>query len=101
MAINNFIFLPYYPLWSLVMIALAVFVVWAMATARVDRYRGSGTSERGGYYSEVRGEPRPAPDRWPSNRAQAGQHRSDQPASTDGMPASDAEQVGQRPPTGR
>lgn len=32
-AIANFFFLPYYPLWSLVVIALAVFVVWALAAA--------------------------------------------------------------------
>jgi uncharacterized membrane protein len=32
-AINNFFFLPYYPLWSIVVIALAVFVIWALATA--------------------------------------------------------------------
>jgi hypothetical protein len=31
-AIANFFFLPYYPLWSLVVIALSVFVVWSLAT---------------------------------------------------------------------
>lgn len=31
-AINNFFFLPYYPIWSIVVIALAVFVVWSLAT---------------------------------------------------------------------
>lgn len=30
----NFLFLPYYPLWSLVAIALNVFVVWALCTYR-------------------------------------------------------------------
>ncbi|GAA2527816.1 DUF7144 family membrane protein [Pilimelia columellifera] len=30
-AINNFLFLPYYPLWSMVVIGLAVFTMWAMA----------------------------------------------------------------------
>jgi hypothetical protein len=30
-AIANFLFIPYYPLWSLLMIALAVFVIWALA----------------------------------------------------------------------
>ncbi|MCW0213333.1 MAG: hypothetical protein OJJ54_08235 [Pseudonocardia sp.] len=29
-AIVNFLFLPYYPLWSLLIIALDVFVVWAL-----------------------------------------------------------------------
>lgn len=33
-AIANFFFLPYYPLWSIVIIAVAVFVIWALANAR-------------------------------------------------------------------
>jgi hypothetical protein len=32
-AINNFFFLPYYPLWSILVIALTVFVIWSLATA--------------------------------------------------------------------
>lgn len=39
-AINNFFFLPFYPIWSVVVIALAVFVVWSLATASPrDLYR--------------------------------------------------------------
>jgi hypothetical protein len=30
-AIANFLFIPYYPFWSLLMIALDVFVIWALA----------------------------------------------------------------------
>lgn len=30
-AVANFLFIPYYPLWSLLMIALDVFVIWALA----------------------------------------------------------------------
>jgi hypothetical protein len=30
-AISNFLFLPYYPFWTLLMIALDVFVIWALA----------------------------------------------------------------------
>jgi hypothetical protein len=33
-AIAHFFFIPYYPLWSIVVIALAVFVIWALATFR-------------------------------------------------------------------
>jgi hypothetical protein len=33
-AIANFLFIPYYPFWSLLMIALAVFVIWALAVHR-------------------------------------------------------------------
>lgn len=31
-AINNFLFLPYHPLWAILVIALAVFVIWALVT---------------------------------------------------------------------
>jgi hypothetical protein len=31
-AINNFIFMPYYPLWAMVVIAMDVFVIWSLAT---------------------------------------------------------------------
>jgi hypothetical protein len=30
--IANFMFLPYYPLWSIILIAIDVFVIWALAT---------------------------------------------------------------------
>lgn len=32
--VSNFLFLPYYPVWSVVVIALAVFVIWALATVQ-------------------------------------------------------------------
>jgi hypothetical protein len=32
--ISNFVFLPYYPIWSLVMIPLCVAVIWALAVYR-------------------------------------------------------------------
>jgi hypothetical protein len=31
-AIANFLFIPYYPFWSLLIVALDVFVIWAIAT---------------------------------------------------------------------
>lgn len=41
-AIGNFFFLPYYPIWSIVVIAIDVFVIWALAAAdnlgRSDAY---------------------------------------------------------------
>jgi hypothetical protein len=39
----NFMFLPYYPLWALVVIAIDVFVLWALCT-----YRRPGTGAGGG-----------------------------------------------------
>lgn len=35
--IANFIFLPYYPLWSIVLIAVDVFIIWALATGMSRR----------------------------------------------------------------
>jgi len=35
-AIANFLFIPYYPLWSIVVIALDVAVIWALATHRPE-----------------------------------------------------------------
>jgi hypothetical protein len=29
-AVANFFFIPYYPFWSILMIALAVWVIWAL-----------------------------------------------------------------------
>jgi hypothetical protein len=36
-AIANFIFLPYYPFWSIVLIAVDVFIIWALATGMSRR----------------------------------------------------------------
>jgi hypothetical protein len=35
-AISNFAFLPYYPLWSIVIIAFAGLVIWALCTQLTD-----------------------------------------------------------------
>ena len=41
-AIANFLFIPYYPFWSMLIIAVDVFVIWALAAhgraLRDDRY---------------------------------------------------------------
>lgn len=33
-AVLNFLYIPYYPVWSIVLIALDVFVIWALMTPR-------------------------------------------------------------------
>jgi hypothetical protein len=33
-ALSNFLFIPYYPIWALVLIALDVAVIWALTTYR-------------------------------------------------------------------
>ena len=34
-AVVNFLWLPYYPLWAMVIIAIDVFVIWSLATTRL------------------------------------------------------------------
>lgn len=38
-ALANFIWLPHYPLWSIVLIALDVFIIWALCAGPGDRQR--------------------------------------------------------------
>jgi hypothetical protein len=40
--IANFLFLPYYPVWSIVVIAIDVFVIWALATGMSQREPQAG-----------------------------------------------------------
>jgi hypothetical protein len=40
-AIANFLFIPYYPFWSMLIIALDIFVIWAL-TARGGELRDAG-----------------------------------------------------------
>ena len=35
-ALANFVWLPYSPLWSIIIIAIDVFIIWALATLRMD-----------------------------------------------------------------
>lgn len=36
--IGNFLSLPYYPVWSVVMIAFSAFVIWALCVVKPDRF---------------------------------------------------------------
>ena len=36
-AVVNFVWLPYYPVWGIIVIALDVLVIWALATVRLDQ----------------------------------------------------------------
>lgn len=94
-AIANFTFLPYYPLWALVIIALDVFVIWALATVKLDM-----TDEE---MMEMRADmgaaapmstasglgPNPQSDRWATDQARdlAGAPNLQAPTGT-GMPTS-------------
>ena len=35
-ALSQFFFLPYYPIWGLVIIAIDIFVIWALCTVNMD-----------------------------------------------------------------
>ena len=35
-AVANFMWLPYSPLWSIIIIAIDVFIIWSLATLRMD-----------------------------------------------------------------
>ncbi|MEE1757198.1 DUF7144 family membrane protein [Streptomyces sp. SP18CS02] len=46
--IANFLSLPYYPVWSVVMIALSGFIIWALCVApKDDHYASTGRSAGG------------------------------------------------------
>ena len=78
-AIANFFFLPYYPLWSLLIIGLDIFAIWAIASVRTDRdvmaaagdqygagyTPGMGTGTQGGMQTG---------ERWPQENPPAGRH---------------------------
>jgi hypothetical protein len=35
-AVANFFYIPYYPVWSVLIIALCIIVIWALASLRPD-----------------------------------------------------------------
>jgi hypothetical protein len=92
-AIANFTFLPYYPLWALVIIALDVFVIWALATVKLDITDEELTEAQAGLgvaapSSTASGlGPNPPSDRWATDQARdlAGAPNLQAPTGT-GMP---------------
>jgi len=69
-AIANFFFLPYYPLWSLLIIALDVVVIWALATS--GRRAGIEGDMPYGYTPQHAGmQPAQEESRWPAANQQA------------------------------
>lgn len=41
-AVANFFYIPYYPVWSIVLIALSVLVIWALCVWNREEARGAG-----------------------------------------------------------
>jgi hypothetical protein len=90
-AIANFFFLPYYPIWSLLIIAVDVFAIWAIATARsVDEF----APEQGamGTGAAFAGESAQAGSRWPQENVPAGRHYAQDVKPGMGQPAADPAQ---------
>jgi hypothetical protein len=79
-ALGNFFLIPYYPVWSLLLIALDIFAIWAIANARTDAEAVAAADERamarygtgGGYGSEYG--TAQAGERWPAENAPGGRH---------------------------
>jgi hypothetical protein len=92
-ALANFTFLPYYPLWALVIIALDIFVIWALATAKMDMTDEELMETRADYgiaapSSTAQGmASNPQSDRWATDQARdlAGAPNLQAPTGT-GMP---------------
>lgn len=84
-AVDNFFFLPFYPIWSWVTIAASVFVIWSLATvlsASADAHREERREYGGGP--------------WPTTNAPSGQRPSRHAASD--ASASDAPAPQAAPP---
>ncbi|MFC4335442.1 DUF7144 family membrane protein [Salininema proteolyticum] len=61
-AVANFFFLPYNPAWSLLVIAVSVFVIWALVLWQPSASYGRHSADNAGGAEDVAGtEPRPQP----------------------------------------
>jgi hypothetical protein len=81
--IGNFLFIPYYPIWSLLIIALDVFVIWSLGTVRTGG-REAGYDERRQMEAPARGD-----QRWASTNTSGGY-------ATSGMGGRDNQNMGAR-----
>jgi hypothetical protein len=84
-AIANFFFIPYYPLWSLVIIALDIYVIWALSSPRrvetgaaaYGGMRGESMTESGARWTATN----PAEGRAMSDRQTAARPAEEMPGS--------------------
>ncbi len=87
-AIGNFFFIPYYPVWTLLIIALDVFVIWSLATVGHEARQERRAMEAGAYGSSS------GDQRWASTNMAGGYAQSD----TSGRRASDLANRGTQTP---
>jgi hypothetical protein len=89
-AVANFFWLPYYPLWALLIIAVDIFAIWAIATARVEEpdysptamQARAGTATPGMGAGTYGGDTTQTGERWPAENVQ-GRHSSPQDVKED------------------
>jgi hypothetical protein len=97
-AVANFFFVPYYPLWALLLIALDIFAIWAVATARtVDEFvPESMTAQAGMGAGTYAGDTTQTGERWPAENVAGGRHWAPQDVKEGaGQTAEQAQQQGQ------
>jgi hypothetical protein len=76
-AVDNFLFIPYYPFWSLLLIALDVFVVWALAySLRETPTRGELMADTEADYTGAQ-----TGQRWAATNPSAGYRSTDPEAA--------------------
>lgn len=75
-AVANFFYLPYYPLWSLLIIAVDIFAIWAIAHAGPREMLGGYPGAAGAFA----GEAEQTGQRWPSANQPTGRHWAGEPA---------------------
>ncbi len=99
-AVANFFFLPYYPIWSIVVIAIDVFVIWSLATViSHDRVPGWGEEMAGAtQMAAPTAGTSEAGSRWPSNppTAQTYDTTPTKGAAASGEPTEAAHQAAQQ-----
>jgi hypothetical protein len=97
-ALANFFMIPYYPVWSLLLIALDVFAIWSIANVRTDYRADALAQERAmaGYGAGYSGGGMQTGERWPSENQPAGRHVAAADVKEGQMPGETAEQARER-----
>jgi hypothetical protein len=70
-AVANFFFVPYYPIWSLLIIAVDIFAIWAIANAGRDVMTPGYDATATGQFA---GESEQTGSRWPATNQPTGRH---------------------------
>jgi hypothetical protein len=93
-ALANFFFLPYYPFWALLIIALDIFVIWSLATTR--RYDQVVDSMSAGSFA---GETVQTGDRWATTNPPGGRHYAGEPVKEGTRTAEERASATTQPPS--